>query len=141
MDVPWYIQTNLRLPVRCFQRYNQTRPIYVYCCVTCRATARLNECLHASRRTRGPIDNISFGAPVWPVTKHSVMFRILGPTSVPNSVNDMACCIISVTMLTSWNIRSFFDIRAQRLRCSSRSLQKKLEPAGLGRTAVELPRA
>ncbi len=31
----------------------------------------------ASRRTRGPIDNISFGAPVWSVTNHSVMFRIL----------------------------------------------------------------
>ena len=25
----------------------------------------------ASRRTRGPIDKISFGAPFWPVTNHS----------------------------------------------------------------------
>ena len=32
----------------------------------------------ASRRNRGPIDNISFGAHVWPVTNHSVVFRILG---------------------------------------------------------------
>ena len=31
----------------------------------------------ASRPTRGPIDNISFGVPVWPVTNHSVVFRIL----------------------------------------------------------------
>ena len=31
----------------------------------------------ASRRTRGPIDNISFGAPVWPVPNHRVVFRIL----------------------------------------------------------------
>ena len=31
----------------------------------------------ASRPTRGPIDNISFGAPLWPVTNHSVVFRIL----------------------------------------------------------------
>ena len=31
----------------------------------------------ASRHTRGPIDNISFGAPVWSVTNHSVVFRIL----------------------------------------------------------------
>ena len=30
----------------------------------------------ASRTTRGPIDNISFGAPVWHVTTHSVVFRI-----------------------------------------------------------------
>ena len=28
-------------------------------------------CAVASRRTRGPIDNISFGAPFWPVTNHS----------------------------------------------------------------------
>ena len=31
----------------------------------------------ASRRTRGPIDNISFGAPVWPVTNHRGVFQIL----------------------------------------------------------------
>ena len=29
----------------------------------------------ASRRTRGPIDNISFGAPIWPVTNHGMVFR------------------------------------------------------------------
>ena len=34
-------------------------------------------CAVASRRTRGPIDNISFGAPVWPVANHRVVFRIL----------------------------------------------------------------
>ena len=37
----------------------------------------------------GP-DNISVGAPVWPVTNRIVLFRILGPTTVPNSVTDMA---------------------------------------------------
>ena len=36
----------------------------------------------ASRRTRGPIDNISFGAPIWPVINHSVVFRMLGPFEV-----------------------------------------------------------
>ena len=30
-----------------------------------------------SRRSRGPIDNILFGAPLWPVANHSVAFRIL----------------------------------------------------------------
>ena len=42
----------------------------------------------ASRRTRGPIDNISFGAPVWLVTNHRGVFRILRVFRV----NDMACC-------------------------------------------------
>ena len=31
----------------------------------------------ASRRNRGPINNISFGAPIWAVTNHRVVFRIL----------------------------------------------------------------
>ena len=39
----------------------------------------------ASRRTRGPADNISFGALVWPVTNRGVP----NITSVQNSVNDI----------------------------------------------------
>ena len=37
-----------------------------------------------SRRSRGPIDNVLVGAPLWPVAVPNI-------TSVPNSVNDMAC--------------------------------------------------
>ena len=42
----------------------------------------------ASHRSRGPIDNILFGAPLWPDANHSVLFRIL------------ACYIISFTPFT-----------------------------------------
>ena len=50
----------------------------------------------ASRRTRGPIDNISREAlSGLSQNNHSVVFRIDPITCVPNSVNDMACCITS----------------------------------------------
>ena len=62
----------------------------------------------ASRRTRGPIDNISFGAPVWPVIKHSVV------TGVPN-----------ITSVPGYEVNQFvLDIRFQILRCSSRGLNR-----------------
>ena len=43
--------------------------------------------------------------PVWPVTNHRDYSGVATITSVPNSVNDMACCVISFTALTdliSW---------------------------------------
>ena len=87
----------------------------------------------ASRRTRGPIDNISFGAPVWHVTNHNYS-GVPNVTSVPNSVNDMACCVISFTALTvliSW----------YRTIDSLYSDVFEVDPAGPGRTALASPRA
>ena len=52
----------------------------------------------ASRRTRGPIDNISFSCGALSglsQNNHSLVFRIDPITCFPNSVNDMACCITS----------------------------------------------
>ena len=44
----------------------------------CAATNDVAGRLHtvASRRTRGPIDNISFGAPVWPFRNHIINIYI-----------------------------------------------------------------
>ena len=54
----------------------------------------------ASRRTRGPVNNISFGAPVRSVTKHSVV------TGVPN-----------ITSVSGYEVNQFvLDIRAQIVR-------------------------
>ena len=51
----------------------------------------------ASRHTRGPIDNNIFYLTCGPCL---ACHKIIIGSSVPNSVNDMACCIISFTPLT-----------------------------------------
>ena len=78
--------------------------------VTCyRCTNQLAHSL-ASRRTRGPIDNISFGAPIWPVTNHGMVFRMLCPLRVfRNSVNDIwRVVLFYLRRWLTWDKRSFW---------------------------------
>ena len=58
----------------------------------------------ASRRSRGPIDNISYLGPLdlWTVANHRPYCGVPNITNVPNSVNDMAYCIISFTSFTDF---------------------------------------
>ena len=86
------------------------------------------------------------------------MLRILGPTSVPNSVNDMACCVISFTALTdliSWYRTidslslplslplslSLYLSLSLSLSLSLYSDGFEVDSAGPGRTALASPRA